>query len=79
VILSPKEKIMVNNMKLQEMRDQTIEELETQIITLRKDLFDLRIKKSTYKLENTSEISKKRRSIAQIKTVIKQKQLQLAK
>lgn len=66
-------------MKLQEMRDQTIEELETKVISLRKDLFDLRIKKATYKLENTSEFSKKRRLIAQIKTVIKQKQLQLAK
>jgi large subunit ribosomal protein L29 len=67
---------MVNNMKLQEMKDQTIEELESKVISLRKDLFDLRIKKATYKLENTSDISKKRRMIAQIKTVIKQKQSQ---
>lgn len=67
---------MVTKMKLQEMRDQTIEELEGKIISLRKELFDLRIKKATYKLENTSDISKKRRMIAQIKTVIKQKQLQ---
>lgn len=66
-------------MKLQEMRDQTIEELESKVISLRKELFDLRIKKATYKLDNTSEISKKRRIIAQIKTVVKQKQLQLAK
>ena len=66
-------------MKLNEMRDLTIEELETKIISLRKDLFDLRIKKATFKLENTSEISKKRRIIAKIKTVITQKQLQLAK
>ena len=70
---------MVVNMKLQEMRDQTIEELEAKVISLRKDLFDLRIKKATYKLDNTSEISKKRRIIAQIKTVVKQKHLQLAK
>jgi len=66
---------MVNNMKIKEMQDQTIEELEGKIISLRKDLFDLRLKKATYKLENTSDISKKRRMIAQIKTVIKQKQL----
>ena len=70
---------MVVNMKLQEMRDQTIEELESKVISLRKELFDLRIKKATYKLDNTSEISKKRRIIAQIKTVVKQKQLQLVK
>lgn len=70
---------MVDNMKLQEMRDLTIEELEAKVISLRKDLFDLRIKKATYKLDNTSEISKKRRIIAQIKTVVKQKHLQLVK
>lgn len=70
---------MVNKMKLKEMRDLTIEELEGKVISLRKDLFDLRIKKATYKLENTSEITKKRRMIAQVKTVIKQKQLQSAK
>ncbi|HBG49671.1 MAG TPA: 50S ribosomal protein L29 [Cyanobacteria bacterium UBA9971] len=66
-------------MKLQELRDLTIEELEAKVISLRKELFDLRIKKATYKLDNTSEISKKRRIIAQIKTVVKQKHLQLAK
>jgi len=66
-------------MKLQEMRDLTIEELNEKVISLRKDMFDLRIKKATYKLENTSEITKKRRMIAQIKTVVKQKQLQAAK
>ena len=70
---------MVDNMKLQELRDLTIEELEAKVISLRKDLFDLRIKKATYKLDNTSEISKKRRIIAQIKTVVNQKQLQLTK
>jgi large subunit ribosomal protein L29 len=64
---------MVNIMKLQEMRDLTVEELQEKVISLRKDLFDLRLKKATFKLENTSEISKKRRIIAQIKTVMKQK------
>lgn len=63
-------------MKLQEMRDNTIEELESKVISIRRELFDLRVKKATYKLENTSDLSKKRKIIAQIKTVIKQKQLQ---
>jgi large subunit ribosomal protein L29 len=67
---------MVKTMKTSEMRDLTVEELEGKVISLRKELFDLRIKKSTFKLENTSEISKKRRMIAQIKTVMKEKLLQ---
>ena len=63
-------------MKVQELRDLTIEELMEKVISLRKDLFDLRLKKATYKLENTSDLSKKRRMIAQIKTIMKQKILQ---
>jgi len=63
-------------MKVQELRDLTIEELQEKVISLRKDLFDLRLKKATYKLENTSDLSKKRRMIAQIKTIIKQKIIQ---
>jgi large subunit ribosomal protein L29 len=69
---------MVETMKLQELRDQTIEELEGKIIEIKKELFGLRIKKATYKLENVAVIKKNRRLIAKIKTVIKQKQLQLA-
>lgn len=63
-------------MKVQEMRDQTIEELKETVISLRKDMFGLRIKKATFKLEDTSEIAKKRRMIAQVKTVMKEKMSQ---
>lgn len=61
-------------MKLSEIREQTIEELKDKVISLRKDLFDLRIQKATFKLENVAEIDKKRKLIAKIKTIIKEKQ-----
>jgi len=61
-------------MKLQEMREKTIEELKDAVIEFKKQLFDLRLKKSTNKLEDPSLISKARRSIAQVKTVITEKE-----
>lgn len=66
---------MVIKMKLSEIREQTVEELKDKIISLRKELFDLKVQKATFKLENVSEISKKKKLIAQIKTVINEKQL----
>ncbi len=62
-------------MKISEMRERTIEELNEEILNVKKSLFDLRISKSTYKLENTAELSKLRTQISQIKTVIREKQL----
>jgi len=62
--------------KLSEMRERTIDELNDDVISMRKKLFDLRISKSLHKLENTSEISSTRNAIAQLKTVIREKQLQ---
>ncbi len=62
-------------MKLQEMREKTVEELSTAIIDYKKQLFDLRLQKSLHKLENTSQIRQVKTLIAQAKTVIKEKQV----
>lgn len=62
-------------MKLIEIREQTVEELKDKVISLRKELFDLKVQKATFKLENVAEIRKKRKLIAKIKTVLKEKQL----
>ena len=62
-------------MKLQEMREKTIDELRSSIVDFKKQLFDLRVQKSTHKLENTALISTTRRLIAQVKTVIKEKEV----
>ena len=61
-------------MKLQEMREKTIEELQSAIVDFKKQLFDLRLQKATHKLENTALISKTKHFIAQAKTLIKEKQ-----
>jgi len=60
-------------MKLQEMREKTIDELKNAIVEFKKQLFNLRLQKATHKLENTALISETKRSIAQAKTLIKEK------
>ena len=52
-------------MKLQEMREKSIDELTSAIIDYKKELFNFKLQKSLNKLENT----------AQIKTVIGEKKL----
>ena len=54
------------------MREKTVEELKQFIVDMKKQLLDARIKKSMHKLENTAEISKTKRLVAQAKTVIKE-------
>ena len=64
-------------MKLSEMREKTVEELKQYVVDSKKLLLDARIKKSMHKLENTAEISKTKRLIAQAKTVIKEKEIEV--
>lgn len=62
-------------MKLQEMREKTIDELQGAIVEFKKQLFNLRLQKSTHKLENTALISTTKHLIAQAKTVLKEKEV----
>ena len=62
-------------MKLQEMREKTVEELKDAVVDYKKQLFDLRLQKSLHKLENTAQIGQIKTLIAQVKTVIREKQV----
>ena len=64
-------------MKLEEIRECTAAELQDKIVEFKKQLFDLRLKKSMHKLENTAEISKTKRLVAQAKTVIREKEIEV--
>ena len=59
-------------MKLSEMREKTVDELKQFVEDSKKQLLNFRIQKSMHKLENTAEISKTKRLVAQAKTVIKE-------
>ena len=60
-------------MKLSEMREKTVDELQNAIVDWKKQLLESRIQLSVNKLENTSTISKTKRLIAQAKTIITEK------
>ena len=60
-------------MKLSEMREESVDELQGAIADWKKQLLESRIQLATNKLQNTSTISKTKRLIAQAKTVITEK------
>jgi len=60
-------------MKASELRAKTVEELEKDLIELRRAQFGLRMQAATQSLTKNSEIERVRREIARVHTVINQK------
>ena len=64
-------------MKLQEIKDKTVEELKEAILNCKAELFQLKIKHNKMTpLENPAQLKNLKRQIAQMKTVLRQKELQ---
>lgn len=61
-------------MKAQDLLGKTRDELNTQLIDLRKEQFNLRFQKASGQLENTARVRAVRRDIARIKSVLQQQQ-----
>ena len=57
-----------------ELRNKTVEELGLELVSAKKELFNLRFQNATNQLDNTARITEVRRNIARIQTVITQKQ-----
>lgn len=51
----------------------TVDQLDDEILKLKKEQFNLRFQKATGQLENTARVRQVRRDIARIKTVAQQK------
>ena len=62
-------------MKAKEVRDLTTAEIEQQVKSLKEELFNLRFQLATGQLENTARIGQVRKSIARMKTVIRQREI----
>ena len=60
-------------MDIKELRGQDVTQLNEQLITLRKEQFELRMQKSTSQLTDLSKLGKTKKAIAQIKTIINEK------
>jgi large subunit ribosomal protein L29 len=61
--------------KLKELRDKSVEDLQREILEKQKHLFDLRSQAVTEKLEDPTQLTKTRKEIARIKTIIRERQL----
>jgi large subunit ribosomal protein L29 len=58
------------NMKAQELKAKTTDELETSLLELKKEQFNLRFQQASGQLEHTARVRQVRREIAQIKTFL---------
>lgn len=66
-------------MKASELRDLTLDQLNDELVKLKKEQFNLRFQVATGQLENTARIRQVRRTIAKLKTISQQKQVEAAK
>jgi large subunit ribosomal protein L29 len=60
-------------MKASELRTKTPDELKTELLALKKEAFNLRFQQASGQLENTARVTKVRRDIARIQTVLNEK------
>lgn len=60
-------------MNLKEMRTKSADDLNKELLELRKAQFGLRMQQATQQLTNNSELGKMKRNIARIKTVLNEK------
>ena len=61
-------------MKAQDVRELSVNELNTKLIELKKDLFNLRLQHATNRLDNPIKLADVKHDIARIKTIIREKQ-----
>ena len=58
---------------LEGLKDKSIEELRTELVSSKKELFHLRFRNATNQLDNTASINRVRKNIARLHTVITQR------
>ncbi len=63
-------------MKASELRTKSVDELNKELLELLKAQFGLRMQQATQQLSNTSQLSKVRRDIARVRTLIREKAVQ---
>ena len=63
---------MKTNKYVEELMAKSAEELQTELVSAKKELFNLKFQNATNQLDNTARIKEVRRNIARIQTVITQ-------
>ena len=63
-------------MKATEIKEMNPDELQGELETLQRRLFDIRTQAVTEKLEDPSQLTKTKKDIARLKTVLRERELQ---
>jgi len=64
-------------MKAKELRNKSVDELNKSVGELKTELFNLRFQLATGQLENPMRINKVKKDIARVKTVIRERELNI--
>ncbi len=60
-------------MKTADIRTMSVDQMDDEVLKLKKEQFNLRFQRATGQLENTSRVRQVRRDIARVKTIARQK------
>jgi large subunit ribosomal protein L29 len=60
-------------MKASDIHTMTVDQMDDEVLKLKKEQFNLRFQRATGQLENTSRVRQVRRDIARLKTIARQK------
>jgi large subunit ribosomal protein L29 len=60
-------------MKAADIRTMTVDQIDDEVLKLKKEQFNLRFQRATGQLENTARVREVRRDIARLKTIAKTK------
>jgi large subunit ribosomal protein L29 len=62
-------------MKAEDVRRLTVDQLDDELMKLKKEQFNLRFQRATGQLENTARVRQVRRDIARVQTIARQKRV----
>jgi len=65
-------------LKANELRDMSVEELNKKLVDLKEEFFNLRFQKATGQLGNPVSIRDIKKDIARVKTVLRERELNIA-
>jgi large subunit ribosomal protein L29 len=60
-------------MKAHDIKAMTVDQIDDEVLKLKKEQFNLRFQRATGQLENTARVREVRRDIARLKTIARQK------
>lgn len=65
-------------MNAADLRDKTPDQLQEELVSLKKEAFNLRFQQASGQLENTARVKTVRRNAARVKTILNQKAAEAA-